>query len=89
MIRKVFTLALLFCCLTITGRAQEASPIPDEVVQSIKARVDGGINPGIVVGLIDDSGVHYYPYGLKSVDGKEKVDEHSVFEIGSISKTRV
>jgi serine-type D-Ala-D-Ala carboxypeptidase/endopeptidase len=29
----------------------------------------------------------YYSYGVRSLTGKEPVDEHSVFEIGSITKT--
>ncbi|MFT7452482.1 MAG: D-alanyl-D-alanine-carboxypeptidase/D-alanyl-D-alanine-endopeptidase, partial [Patescibacteria group bacterium] len=40
-----------------------------------------------VVGVIDSDGTHFYSYGVKSLETKEAVDEHSVFEIGSISKT--
>jgi len=40
-----------------------------------------------VVGVIDANGPKYYSYGVKSLKRKEAVNEHSVFEIGSISKT--
>ena len=64
-----------------------AQTIPEEVQENIKSRIDNGINTGIVVGIIDDTGTHYFNYGVKSLVTKETVDENSVFEIGSISKT--
>lgn len=64
-----------------------AQTISEEVLENIKSRVDNGINTGIVVGIIDDTGTHFFNYGDKSLVTKEAVDENSVFEIGSISKT--
>jgi D-alanyl-D-alanine-carboxypeptidase/D-alanyl-D-alanine-endopeptidase len=61
--------------------------LSDEVKANIKLRVDNGINTGIVVGIIDGDKTQYYSYGIRSLTGKEPVDEHSVFEIGSITKT--
>ncbi len=61
--------------------------ISQEIKDNIKLRVDNGINTGIVVGIIDGDKTYYYSYGVKSLTGKESVDEHSVFEIGSITKT--
>lgn len=61
--------------------------LSDEVKDNIKLRVDNGISPGIVVGIIDGDKTQYYSYGIRSLSGKEPVDEHSVFEIGSITKT--
>jgi len=61
--------------------------VSEEVKSNIRARVDNGINTGIVVGVIDANGPKYYSYGVKSLKSKEAVSEHSVFEIGSISKT--
>lgn len=57
------------------------------VKKNIQLRIDNGMNVGIVVGIIDADGTQYYSFGTKSLTTKEKVDEHSVFEIGSISKT--
>ncbi|MFK5973649.1 MAG: serine hydrolase [Flavobacteriaceae bacterium] len=66
----------------------QSQTVPSEEVQNnIKARIDNGINTGIVVGILDATGIHYYSYGVKSLKTKEAVDKHSVFEIGSISKT--
>lgn len=60
--------------------------LPEEVAQNIQARIDNGHSPGIVVGIIDADGPHYYSFGTTSLDG-EAVDEHTIYEIGSISKT--
>ena len=40
-----------------------------------------------MIGIIDSDGTHYFSYGGKSLKSNEGVDEHSVFEIGSITKT--
>lgn len=59
----------------------------EEVQNNIKLRVDNGVNTGIVVGLLDEKGTNYYSYGVKSLKTGEAVNENSIFEIGSISKT--
>lgn len=83
MIKNIATLIFVIGIIHFTC-AQTA----DEAIQAtIKARVDNGINTGIVVGIMDASGTRYYSYGVKSAKGNEAVNEHAVFEIGSISKT--
>jgi D-alanyl-D-alanine-carboxypeptidase/D-alanyl-D-alanine-endopeptidase len=64
--------------------AQQA--LPEDIVQSIEQRIDYGHTPSIVVGIIDKDGPRYYAFGNKT-SGGEPVDEHSIYEIGSISKT--
>lgn len=84
MIKVTATLLLL---IRLSSLCPAQTTLTEEVIGNIKARVDNGINPGIVVGIIDDNGAHYYSYGVKSMNGDEPVDEHTVFEIGSITKT--
>lgn len=67
-------------------RAQN-NDISEEVRENIKFRVGNGVNAGIVVGVITSDGTTFYSYGKKSMKTNELVDENSVFEIGSISKT--
>jgi len=59
----------------------------EKIKENIKSRVDNGVNTGIVVGVITPEGTSFYSYGVKSLKTKEPVDEYSIFEIGSISKT--
>lgn len=80
-------MAFLFFLVGFLPIAQAQKGIPMDVKENVKTRVDNGTNTGIVIGLIDSDGTHFYNYGVKSLDSKEPVDEHSVFEIGSISKT--
>jgi len=82
---KIITTLSLFVGLLVGCRAQTTPP--QDVKDNIKLRVDNGVHPGVVVGIIDGDKIYYYSYGVKSLSGKEPVDEHSVFEIGSITKT--
>ncbi|XOV93049.1 MAG: serine hydrolase [Bacteroidota bacterium] len=58
----------------------------EQVTASAEERIKYGYNPSIVVATIDESGVSFYPFGKTSEDGK-LVDEHTIYEIGSITKT--
>jgi len=70
------SLLLAFQNITITA----------EVKANIRSRVESGENPGISIGVIDTDGTEFYNYGKKSVSESEQVDEHTVYEIGSITK---
>jgi len=65
----------------------QSNIITEEVSENIRFRVDNHINTGIVVGMITSEGATYYSYGVKSLKTSDPVDENSVFEIGSVTKT--
>jgi len=68
--------------------AQGQSPIiPPDVIGNIRSRVTNAITPGIVVGMINATGTTYFSYGVGTLDNGQTVNEDSVFEIGSITKT--
>ena len=81
---KIVLSLFLFVACKIT-LAQ--TTLPDAVRSNIQARIDNGSNTAIVVGIIDVKGTTYYSFGVKSLKTKEAVNENTVFEIGSISKT--
>lgn len=90
--KLLFVVSLFLISLT----AQAQSPniptrtetlISEEVKDHVKARVENNLNVGIVVGLIDGDKVEYFSYGKTALENGTDVDENSVFEIGSISKT--
>lgn len=85
--KKCFTALFILYQILLSGCQVQNKNISEEVKENIKSRVDNGINTGIVVGVITSDGVSYYSYGVKSLETKEPVDENTVFEIGSISKT--
>lgn len=61
--------------------------LPEDVKLNIETRIKHELTPGIVIGILDAKGVTYYSFGVKSLTTKAPVDEHSVFEIGSVTKT--
>lgn len=81
---KKTTLFLFFGLFFSLAFAQKT--LPEDVVKSIQARLEYGHSPSIVVGIVDKDGPQYYLFGTKTVGG-QAVDEHTLYEIGSISKT--
>ncbi|PHN03653.1 serine hydrolase [Flavilitoribacter nigricans] len=79
-----YAFLLLFFCLQSLLCAQ--TDLSDEVVKNIQARIDNGYSPSIAIGVIDADGPRYYTFGTATIGG-EAVDEHTIYEIGSISKT--
>ena len=59
--------------------------LSDSVKKTIQENVDNGKHPSLFVGIIDGEKMDYYHYGTVKKDGK-KIDENTIFEIGSISK---
>lgn len=81
--RSIWLVVITFVfthCSTQTGT------LPEEVVQNIEKRIEYGLNGAIAIGIIDENGTRYYNFGSRDSSGAE-VDEHSIFEIGSITKT--
>ena len=62
-----------------------AGALPTEVVETIEKRIANNYIPSIAIALIDSSGTYYFNFGKTDTDGK-KVDENTIYEIGSISK---
>lgn len=59
--------------------------IPKDLREHIKQRIEQGYGVGIIVGVIDAEGVEYFSHGAMSPSGGT-IDEHTLFEIGSITK---
>jgi len=59
--------------------------ISEDVKSSIEKRIENEINPSIAIGIVDENGARYYNFGKTRAEGKE-VNEHTIYEIGSISK---
>ncbi len=79
-------LALLLPALSACKASQKAATeITPDVQDYIRKVVDSGHSRGIVLALITPDDVTYYSYGKTAVDG-EPVNEHTIYEIGSVSK---
>jgi CubicO group peptidase (beta-lactamase class C family) len=92
---KIFlarTLVLVCCCVLLlqilsVAFGTKASHIPGEVKDSVKQRIKNGESVGMAVGYVDNRGEReYFCSGTLTKNGEEKVDKHTVYEIGSITK---
>ena len=79
------TLLVLAFTAAAVARAQGIQ-IPDDVKASVRARVDNGWTVGIVVGVVDSTGARFFSYGNTTKTGGQPVNQHTVYEIGSITK---
>ena len=80
--KHLFTIFLVLSALS--SFAQKV--LPAEVIKNIESRINNGYSPSIAIGIIDKDGPQYYLFGTKTAGG-QPVNEHTIYEIGSISKT--
>lgn len=80
--------AVVAALILAGARPARAQAIPsDSAIRAIlKARVDSGRARGIAVGILENGQRRYISYGTAG-PGRAPLDEHTIFEIGSISKT--
>jgi D-alanyl-D-alanine-carboxypeptidase/D-alanyl-D-alanine-endopeptidase len=64
----------------------QLAPSDSSILAILKTRVDSGRAPGIIVGILEQGRRRYVAYGVAG-PGAAPLGEHTVFEIGSISKT--
>lgn len=83
--QKTIITAILF--IAFISNCFSQSILSDDLKTNLNARVENGMNPAIVVGIIDKGEPQYYSVGVRSLSGKESVNENTIFEIGSITKT--
>lgn len=59
---------------------------PAEAVEYAIQLVEQRKVPGIAIGLLTPEGMFYFNYGASTWDSDQAIDEHTLFEIGSITK---
>jgi D-alanyl-D-alanine-carboxypeptidase/D-alanyl-D-alanine-endopeptidase len=74
---------LAFIVATAHG---QAVPSDSAIRAILKERVDSGSAPAIIVGILENGQRRYVAYGSNGPT-RPPLDEHTLFEIGSISKT--
>lgn len=78
--------SFIFCqCQTSSEKVGDEG-LPVEVITTIEKRVANGLTPSVAIAIIDQNGTTYFNFGKTAEEGRE-VDEHTIYEIGSISKT--
>jgi D-alanyl-D-alanine-carboxypeptidase/D-alanyl-D-alanine-endopeptidase len=80
------TLIILTFVLSFTSVF--AQNLTDSIRHEIRRRVDSKINPGIAIAILNpDESVDYYNFGISDIKSSKQVNEHTTFEIASITKT--
>jgi CubicO group peptidase (beta-lactamase class C family) len=64
----------------------QSLPTDSAVREILRTRVDSGRSRGIAVGIFENGKRRFVSYGSAG-PGRAPLDEHTIFEIGSISKT--
>jgi CubicO group peptidase (beta-lactamase class C family) len=82
---RVLSLAVAIAPLAVAGAQQEPYPGFDAYVT--KAMADGRV-PGLALAIVrNDSVIYVKGYGVKKLGTTDNVDENTLFEIGSTTKT--
>jgi D-alanyl-D-alanine-carboxypeptidase/D-alanyl-D-alanine-endopeptidase len=82
--KKIITTLLLLAGFFPAAISQTLK-LPEEVESSVKKRIEYEQSPSIVIGIIDKDGARYFNFGNVKKGGAA-ANEHSIYEIGSISK---
>ncbi len=82
---RPYLLALL-TLLPLGALAQPATELPEAVAANVRARVAGGENEGVVVGIVDSSGARSYGFGRLGAGREDTPGAQTLFEIGSVTK---
>ncbi|MCB9222221.1 MAG: beta-lactamase family protein [Ignavibacteria bacterium] len=80
-------LIILFIFILISCKTEIAKELPIDIAAQAQKRVDDGYHLGTIIGIVDKNGTYYYGFGQTSLQNKNKPDQNSIFEIGSITKT--
>lgn len=92
--KKIFSKAFLLSSITSTLLATEITPeknlnkvLKDFEEYAIQAKKDWNV-PGMALSIVkDDQMIYANAFGVKEVNTEHKVDTHTIFQIGSISKS--
>ena len=86
-LNRAIPVLLILISIQCVSSVSHKTFLSDEVRGSIEARIANAECVGMVVGVIDAEGKReYFCRGTVGLDDDRPVDEHSVYEIGSISK---
>lgn len=87
--RRFFRLSLLACLAfqTITTNAADHTELAAAVDRIFAPLMKEHEVPGMAVALTIDGQHHFFNYGVSSLESGDPVTQHTIFEIGSVSKT--
>ena len=87
--KKLPLIVLIFFSIFLTACKKEKteSTFDSEIENIIKSNISFDDKPGIVVGIIRNGVKKFYTFGVANKETNAEIDENTIFEIGSITKT--
>ncbi len=82
----IFILLTPILVLQSCEKMPEPTNLSEEVDRLVKPYIISGDRPGIAIGIYDNGQVSYYNYGVQHLQNGGAIDEHTLFEIGSLTK---
>jgi CubicO group peptidase (beta-lactamase class C family) len=83
----IILIVLCFIYILSCKKADDSLSLDEQIEHVAKSHMVYGRTPGIAIGTYHDGIESNYFYGTKNLSTGEKIDELTVFEIGSITKT--
>lgn len=80
------TLGAASVCVILTAAADAAPAIPDDVREHVETRVRDHYDVGLLVGVVDAEGEHYFARGATEYGGTQTPGPDTVWEAGSLTK---
>ena len=83
------SLLILAGSLLLPGCQKEPSPEPqfNDFEEELEYLVDQYVKMGAAIGIVDQQHIQEFFFGRISANREDPPDSHSLFEIGSITKT--
>lgn len=82
--------SVLLLCTTVGCSSgyniDNLNDIPKPIKNTIRNAVDNGHRVGLVIGLINRNGVHYFSYGKTDISGSTKINQDNIVGVGSLYK---
>lgn len=80
------SIPILAIAFVFASCSTQTDALSEDLTLHIEKRIEYRLNGAIAIGMIDQDGIRYFNFGSRDSSGAE-VNEHTIFEIGSISKT--
>jgi len=83
----IFLISILSLLLCACEKDPAEYSLDREIERVAKKYIIYGRSPGIIVGIINNGETKIYSYGVANLETGDLINEYTIFEIGSITKT--
>jgi len=85
--KKMVTLLLIIISVSCKEETIKPPSLDNDIERLCKSTLTFAHTPGVAVGIIKNGTKKFYSYGIQSLSSSKPIDEFTIVEIGSITKT--